>query len=172
MRIERRFVEGVTVKGRKLRGWLVQWGDVATVKRQRERMEPGALAVPGDVILTRDHRRDRPLARTGGGGLELRSDDRGIRVRARMPDTALAEETLALVRAGVLRGFSAEMLVRAERMESGVRVISRALLAGFLSVVDSPAYPGSSVEARRELERFFEDADLGADRGRFRQRFF
>ena len=153
-RVERRFVEGVRVRGRRrLRGWLARYGDVAEVVRPdgstvRERLASGALVVPSDVILTRDHRRDRPLARTGGGGLELRADARGVQVRAKLAPTSLAEETVQLVKAHVLRGFSPEFVVREERSEGGVRVIERALLAGFFSVVDEPAYGGSLVEAR------------------------
>ena len=73
-RVERRFVEGVRVRGRRrLRGWLARYGDVAEVVRPdgstvRERLASGALVVPSDVILTRDHRRDRPLAPHGRRG--------------------------------------------------------------------------------------------------------
>ena len=52
------------------------------------------------------------------------------------------------MRAGVLRGLSIEFRAVVERMEGETRVISRATL-GAVSVVDSPAYPQSEVEARR-----------------------
>ena len=66
-----------------------------------------------------------------------------------MPATREADDTLELVKAGILRGFSAEFFPVKMREEANVFVISEAKLAG-LSVVDTPAYPNSRIEAIRE----------------------
>ncbi len=69
-----------------------------------------------------------------------------------------ADDTLTLVRSGVLRGLSIEFAATRERMVGGVRTIQAARLTG-IGVVDRNAYPGSTVEARGEnLVRVIESA--------------
>ena len=147
---ERRFAE-LRADGRRLSGVAVRYGDTATLPWGEERIEAGAFAPLGDVILNASHDRTTPLARTGGGGLELEDTAEALTVRADLPATQAADDVLALVRAGVLRGLSIEFRAVAERIEAGVRVIERARLSG-VGVVDTPAYPQSEVEARRRRE--------------------
>ena len=101
-----------------------------------------------DVLLNVAHDRGRPIARTGGGGLALADSAEALTIRADLPVTREADDALALVRAGVLRSLSIEFRAAAERMEGAVRVIERATLAA-IGLVDTGAYPGSTVEARR-----------------------
>ena len=68
-------------------------------------------------------------------------------MRATLPETREADDTLALVRAKVLRGLSVEFLAQRERVVAGVRVIERGTVYG-LAVVDSGAYPDATVAAR------------------------
>lgn len=139
--------------GRVLLGQGIVYGDLARVGSRAERFLPGALgAVESlDVLLNVQHDRARPLARTGGGGLVLKDSPVALEVRAELPETREATDTLALIEAGVLRGISLEFQAVEERMESGVRVIAKAVLRG-LAVVDRPAYPSSTVSARAEVE--------------------
>ena len=146
--VERRFAELRQEGGRRLSGVAIRYGDAAILPWGRERIEPGAFAPIGDVILNASHDRTAPLARTGGGGLVLEDSARELAIRAELPGTRAADDMLELVRAGVMRGLSIEFRAVAERMESGVRVIERAKLSG-VAVVDTPAYPASEVEARR-----------------------
>ena len=146
--IERRYVAlRADSEGRRLSGVGVRYGDVARLPWGRERIEAGAFAPLGDVILNASHARAAPLARVGAG---LTLDDTAERLAfsAELPATRAADDVLELVRAGVMRGASVEMRVTAERFESGVRVIERATLAA-IGVVDTPAYSASEVEARR-----------------------
>lgn len=107
----------------------------------------GSLRAAEDVVLTLQHDRDKPLARTGGGGLELEDREDGMHVRATLPDTTLARDTVELVRGGVLRNLSPEFVpIRAE-MKDGVRVVEEAELVG-ISVVDTGAYRDAAVAAR------------------------
>lgn len=138
--------------GRRLSGTAVRYGDTAEMPWGEERIEAGAFAPIGDVILNASHDRASPLARTGGGGLELADSPEALQVRADLPATRAADDVLALVRAGVMRGLSIEFRAVAERMEGGVRIIERAALSG-VAVVDTPAYPASEVEARRKATR-------------------
>lgn len=127
---------------------VVPYGSRGTTPTgQPEVLEPGSLRMD-DVVLNRQHNRDLALARTDGGGLELSDRPDGLHVRAELPDTPLARETVELVRSKVLRGLSPEFMVREEHVDAdGVRRIDRADLVG-LAVVDSPAYPEAEVAAR------------------------
>ena len=61
-------------------------------------------------------------------------------------DTRDADDTLALIRGGVLRGLSLEFSAVSERMEGQTRIVERAELRG-LAVVDRPAYSDSLVHS-------------------------
>ena len=153
MTVERRYVElRADSEGRVLRGVAVDYGDVARLPFGRERIEAGAFAPIGDVILNASHDRSTPLARTAGAGLDLADSAERLAFAATLPETRAADDVLALVRTGVMRGASIEMRVTAERIEAGVRVIERAALTG-IGIVDTPAYPASEVEARRKVHQ-------------------
>ena len=79
----------------------------------------------------------------------LIDSSRELRVRADLPENSAA---LKLVRRGALNGFSVEFHSKAERRESGIRVVERAELVG-LSLVDAPAYPASAAEVRARSGR-------------------
>ena len=145
--LEYRYAE-LRQDGRRLLGTAIRYGEIATLPFGHERFEPGAFAPLSDVILNVQHDRGRPLARTSGGGLVLHDDAAELRIEAALPKTQEADDTLSLVKAGVLRGLSIEFHATEERMDGNVRVIEQARLSG-VSVVDSGAYPGSTVEARR-----------------------
>ena len=164
--LEYRYAE-LRQDGRRLIGTAVRYGEIAdNTPVGPERFEPGAFAPIGDAILNVQHDRGRPLARTYGGGLVLHDTESELRVEAALPKTREAEDALALVKAGVLRGLSIEFHPLQERMDGNVRVIERAHLSG-VAVVDSGAYPGSTVEARR---RGGGRGSRGGRRGSFRGR--
>ena len=151
-KLETRYAEfRAEADGRRLLGTLVRYGDVAKLPGGlTERFMPGAFGDVAtlDVILNGHHERSRPLARTGGAGLVLEDSADALTMTATLPATRDADDTLELVRTGVLRGLSVEFRATSEHMEAGpVRVIERARL-GAVGVVDKPAYPESSVEAR------------------------
>ena len=148
--IEYRFSElEVPEEGsRILQGVIMTYGEVANGDYGPERFASGALEF-SDVVLNRQHQRVVPLARTGGG-LELREVEGKLVMRADLPDTQDARDTVELVRKKVLRGLSVEFKSLQEHIENGVRVITKAALSG-IGVVDTPAYSGSVVEARRRF---------------------
>ena len=62
MTVERRYVElRADAEGRVLRGTAVTYGDVASLPFGRERIEAGAFAPIGDVILNASHDRTARL---------------------------------------------------------------------------------------------------------------
>ena len=136
------------VEGRTLHGLLVAYGD--TAPNFRERIEPGAFGdvAKVDAILNVQHRRDRPLVRSGAG-LTLTDSAEALRVEATLPNTREADDTLELIRAEVLRGFSAEFVPTRVRDAGGVEVVEAATLRG-LAVVDRPAYPSARITEVRE----------------------
>jgi len=140
---------------RTLEGTIVEYGDEARIGAVRERIEPGAFApLPEHTMLTVQHVRAAPIAR-GGAGLVLADSPRALEMRATLPPTPRADQALADVRAGILRGLSVEMIVRRETWEAGVRVIHDAQIVR-IALVDDPAYPRSEVvarEAKLKVER-------------------
>ena len=150
---ERRFSE-LRQEGRTVSGVLLRYGDTASLPWGRERFEPGAFGDVDrlDILLNSHHERARPLARTGGGGLELIDTREALNIRATLPRTQDGIDCVALFLGGVLRGLSLEFSAVAERMEGDTRIIERAELRG-LAVVDKPAYSDSLVQARAELRR-------------------
>ena len=149
MEPERRFLELRQTEGRLLEGAALVYGDEAVFPWGRERIEPGAFTPLSDVILNRQHDRKTPLARTGGGGLELIDSPEELRIRATLPDTSSATETISLVRAKILRGLSIEFHALQERQDGDLRIIERAELVA-VAVVDAPQYEESLVSARAE----------------------
>ena len=135
---------------RELAGRAIVYGDVATIGAGiRESIRAGAFGdVAGlDVILNRQHQRGEPLARTGGGGLELRDGPEALEVVATLPETRAADDVLTLVRNRVMRGLSLEFRALEVVRENGVLVVTRARLGG-IGVVDMPFYPQSTVATR------------------------
>ena len=146
--IEKRSLEIRNVTGRTLEGVALTYNDEAIIAPgMRETFQPSAFTPIEDVILNSHHDRSTPLARTGGGGLVIEDSPTELRIRAELPKTTMADDTLALVRSKVLRGLSIEFVATEERLEGDLRIVERAHLSA-ISVVDSPAYAGSTVEAR------------------------
>lgn len=159
MLTEVRFSE-LRAEGRTLRGIAMPYDTVSP--GHREKFQPGAfIGNLGDVALDVQHDRRRIVARTGGGGLELRDTPAALYMVAHLPETREAADTLTLVRNRVLRGLSVEFIALKQRYESGIRVISKAALPR-LSVVDAGSYPGTDVQVRYAERR----ARIGRLRGR------
>ena len=151
--LERRYFElRQDQDGRRLSGVAVRYGDVARLPWGLEKFTVGAFGDVGkaDAILNVQHNRDRPLARTGGGGLVLEDSAESLRVTAELPQTRDADDALELVRKGILRGLSVEFTPTRERQDQRTRIIQRAQLSG-LGLVDRPAYRESAVAARAEV---------------------
>ena len=177
--IERRY-SPVEVDGRNLRGVAVRYGEVARLPWGRETFEPGAFGdvASADVILRFQHERSRPIARTPST-LRLVDGPEALTIAAQLPETREADDALALIRAGVLRGLSLEFRAGHAPIVDGIRRVRRAGLLG-LGLVDQPAYAGSTVEARAfEIRqdgdglagRFVYDVDtITSDRAEVRQR--
>ena len=144
-----------------LRGTVIKFGDVGELPWGRERFEPGSLELDDSIILNRQHDRMRPLSRCPGGGMDISVSPEAVRLRATIADTQDGRDTVALVRAGIMRGLSVEFVPEDEWLDDGVRVIRRARMVG-VGVCDDGAYPQSEVAAMRArmCEHFKHDSGL------------
>ena len=142
--MEVRFSNDLLVTDRTIEGVVVRYGDIANLPFGRERIEAGAFDISPNLMLNLQHSRERPLARNGYG-LSLVDSTQSLTMRADLPDTPNGNETLTLIDTHALSGISAEFLVSSETRIDGVRVIRKAKLCG-ISIVDTPAYPDSSVD--------------------------
>ena len=129
------------VAGRTLSGRVMTYGDISP--EHGERFVPGAFGPAPSAPLNIQH--DHKMTVLGAGDYVLTDTDRALEIRAELPAGSAA---LELVRRGALNGYSVEFHARAERRESGVRVILQAALVG-IGLVDEPSYPESQAEVRR-----------------------
>ena len=135
-----------------IQGTVVKYGDTARLLGFRERMLPGSLRF-ADVIVNLMHRRERPIARTGAG-LILRDTGTALEATITPAEVRDGKEALELVKAGVLRGLSAEFKVDPNgerRGADGIREITSAELTG-LGIVDKPAYPQSLAQVSKRYQ--------------------
>ena len=145
-----RFYAGLELRaeGRRLIGPAIRYGEVS--RSHWERFEAGAFNLGDGRTRWLDvgHDPERVIAHSEpGGGLELRDTAQALEVAATLPRIPAADRALADVRAGKLRGFSIEFHAEAERRESGIRIVSKATLAG-IGLVANPSYQGSKAEVR------------------------
>ena len=149
-------IEVRAAPGRRLVGVVMKYGDVSP--DFREKFARFAFADRrggfGDVLLNVQHSRARLIARTGGGGLELRDAPDALRMLATLDRTRDADDALRMVGRGLLRGLSVEFRALLDRHTAdGLRVVQRARLSG-IGVVDVPSYPAADVAVRcLELRR-------------------
>lgn len=147
--VERRCVALRAEGDRGIAGVVARYGATADLRAFRESIAPGALAFD-DVVLNLQHDRAKPLARTGAG-LTLEDGPEALTMRATIAPTTIGKDALEAVKAGLFRGLSVEMEVRKDEWQDGPDGLTRTIRAADLlgiGVVDRPAYPSSTIEAR------------------------
>lgn len=121
-----------------------------------ERIEKGAFdgTMMKDVPLKYNHSDNVPiLARTRNKSLELKTDDKGLFIRAELLDTQDNIDMYKRIQAGLIDKMSFAFTVKkdAEEWEKGEipkRTIKQFDRLFDVSVVDVPAYDGTSIYAR------------------------
>lgn len=154
----------VRTEGRRLVGYAAVYESPSRdLGGFRERIAPGAfdavLAAGPDVTLALNHSDDAVLARTSAGTLRLRSDERGLRFEADLPDSPLGQNAREAVRRGDISGASFRFVVApdGERWEDDVRVVTRVAELLDVSLATRPAYEAARVELRTYNTKAKED---------------
>ena len=168
--LQRRFFEIRQEGDRTLTGTAMVYGDVAELPwGEKERFMPGAFGDVSklDVILNVQHNRDKPIARTKGGGLELVDSRIELVVRAELPETPDADNVLVLRRNKILRGMSIEFYPKRYEIDEATNTIvhHEAELRN-IGVVDRPAYTKAKLDPRHsednmdreDIQKMIDDA--------------
>lgn len=134
---------------REVSGVVVRYGSEAHIGNLIEKFASGSMKIEPDIALNVQHDRTQPVARTGAG-LEVTDDGAQVTFTATLAPGRRQDQLLADVQAKLLRGASAEFIPVADSVSGNVRTITDAKLAG-LAIVDTPAYPDSSIALRSAM---------------------
>ena len=126
----------------------LDWGFYETIDRNA--FDGADLS---DVPLKYNHTDAVPiLARTRNGSLTLSVDDKGLKIRAKLLDTQDAKDMYKRVQEGLIDKMSFAFTTKEQEWDDGTepytRIIKRFERIWDVSVVDIPAYDGTSVYAR------------------------
>ena len=159
---------------------LTPWSSTREVY---EIMEPGCLTADllnrSDVVLTAFHNNQMILGRwrQGKGTLSLEIDQRGLKIRCTLAETATADELLCAIERGDISGMSFAFTADEEDNENGVsyertaeqtadgkevwlRHVKKVTGLYDVTIAGHPAYEQTTIEAR-EVDEFL-DAKLRA----------
>ena len=128
-------------------GTLLELGRVASDRR--EVFTPGSVAWPANGVRLLAEHRGRQIMR-----FQPSIEGAEIRINEKLPDSALARELAAEIRAGSKSGLSIEFVSTNEAVVAGVREV-RAALVDAAAVVATPAYDQARVEVRQRQGRRF-----------------
>lgn len=140
----------------------------------REVIDKGAVTQElldgSDILFNMYHNRQRILGRSknGNGTLSYRVDDKGVFFSLELPETTDGDDTLELVRSGIVDGcsfafstryYDSAFVERSVEKKEGKRVITCRVkeITGIydMCITPNPAYDKTSVEAR-ELSKGLE----------------
>jgi HK97 family phage prohead protease len=124
-------------------GIAVPYDTETRVDDYAERIERGAISDSGEIKLFWQHRE------VIGRVIETEDRAEGFWIKARISDTQVGRDTLALMRDGVVNKFSIGFVPMEQRDEDGVVVRSRIDLKE-VSAVTFPAYASADVTEVRE----------------------
>jgi len=160
-----------------LRGYAARFNVLSHPLPQgfREQIQPGAfkrsLAAGDDVVATFNHDSDKVLGRVRSGTLKLAEDEKGLAFRCQLdPNQSSHRDLHAAVKRGDISDCSFAFSVPDDgddfsegTDEKGQRCLKRTLRNVTLhdvSVVTHPAYPQTSVDARKAVARVDDQAQI------------
>jgi HK97 family phage prohead protease len=168
--------DGLTLEGYaavfNLRSLPMSFSNVGGGRVFREVIQPGAftrsLNAKPDLTLRYQHDlKQLPLARTKSGTLELDQDERGLRVKATLPDNEWGRPVRDAIARGDISGMSFRFAAPTEKWEQTEggweRHLSEVKLGAEVSITDYPAYPDTSVMVRHLAEEIEAEPDELAD---------
>src|SRR6266481_2983941 len=99
-----------SVESPKIEGYAATFGTVANIGSFREVIQKGAftrtLANSDDVVALFNHDENMILGRRSAGTLNLEQDEKGLRFSCSIPDTTVARDVYANLKAGNIRECS------------------------------------------------------------------
>ena len=134
-----------------LEGYPIIFGGMAKIKEHYEVITKEALeqADLSDVTLTLNHNARQTFARTKTGSLILTIDDRGLKMKAKLNSNLAGKQLYESVSSGKhsKMSFTGEFLEDNTILEDGVPTVYITKIGRIfdVSVVDKPAYTGTSV---------------------------
>jgi HK97 family phage prohead protease len=160
----------------KVEGYAAVFNNVTNIGSFQEVIQRGAfkrsLAEGDDVVCLIDHNPSLILGRRSAGSLTLEEDDKGLKFSCALPDTTVARDAYANLKAGNLRECSFGFFVDSEDGETWTRNADGSMLRTLVSVrlfdcsiVTFPAYDNTSASARNVVSDHVEArmAALSAD---------
>jgi hypothetical protein len=135
----------------------------------REVVAPGAfkrsLRSRNDIKLLWNHDTGSVLGSTRAGTVTLVEDERGLKVRAQLPNTTLGRDTAELIRRGDVDSMSFGFSVIKDTWdESGTNRTLNAVRLHECSIVPFPAYSGTAgTTTMRGLDKVAKRANVDAD---------
>jgi len=169
-----------SVESPKIEGYAATFGTVANIGSFREVIQKGAftrtLANSDDVVALFNHDENMILGRRSAGTLNLEQDEKGLRFSCSIPDTTVARDVYANLKAGNIRecsfGFGIEDPASDESWQKEsdgtmLRTLKSVRLFD-VSVVTYPAYSNTSAAARNVVADYVEarmaSEDLASER--------
>jgi len=162
---EKRLISGCELRavdsaqGRKVTGMAARYGVLShDLGKFRERIQRGAFdsVVDQDVVATFNHDQNLILGRTVSRTLKLQAQSDGLAFECLLPKTSYADNLYESIKRGDVNGCSfaftgvdddwSDEMVEGERCV--VRSIKSFKRLHDISMVTTPAYPGTSVDAR------------------------
>jgi HK97 family phage prohead protease len=135
----------------------------------RETVAPGAfkrsLQSRNDIKMLFNHDTGAILGSTRSGSMTLVEDERGLKVRATLPQTSLAMDVAELIRTGIVDSMSFGFSVIRDSWDaSGTNRVLEAVRLHEVSIVAFPAYSGTAgTTTMRGLDKVAERANVDAD---------
>jgi HK97 family phage prohead protease len=163
-----------TDKAPKIEGYAATFGAFADLGTFRETIARGAftrtLASDTEIVCLFNHDDSLLLGRRSAGTLTLEENDIGLKFSCLLPDTSVARDTYANLKAGNLRECSFGFFADGEqwtKLPDGTPLRTLTSVKLFdVSVVTMPAYQGTSAVARNIVPAAVEQRALGiADAG-------
>jgi HK97 family phage prohead protease len=162
---ENKVIEGYAAVFEQRSKLIWEWGEIFHEVIERGAFDQVLAADDLDVLLTYQHNQNTPLARLhkrkGVKSLELSVDDYGLKYRAILANTQLANDTYELVKRGDLFENSFVFTVASDRWEKDeegipLRYVSDISSLHDVSVVVNGAYANTDMQA---AERSFKEQE-------------
>mgnify|MGYP001624019376 FL=1 len=144
-----------------IEGYAAVFDEITDMGWYREKVDRHAFdnADMKDCVLKYNHEDSfLILARTRNGSLELKIDDHGLKIRAKLIDTTNNKDVYKMIKEGLLdkMSFGFSVQEQAWDYDTDTRTILRISKLFDVSVVDFPAYDGTDIKTRKKDDYLLE----------------